>query len=45
MSRPGMKQIAEHYKERATKANLPYAIDRCAGLRHGRGMADPRGRR
>lgn len=26
MSRPGMKKIAEHYKERATKANLPYPI-------------------
>ena len=26
MSRPGMKKIAELYKERATKANLPYAI-------------------
>lgn len=26
MSRPGMKRIAEHYKERATKANLPYPI-------------------
>ena len=26
MSRPGMKKIAELYKERATKANLPYPI-------------------
>ncbi|MFX8445391.1 hypothetical protein ABTL54_20770, partial [Acinetobacter baumannii] len=24
--RPGMKKIAELYKERATKANLPYPI-------------------
>ena len=45
MSRPGMKKIAELYKERATKANLPYAIDRRAGRRHGRRLADPRGRR
>lgn len=26
LSRPGMKKIAELYKERATKANLPYPI-------------------
>lgn len=26
MSRPGMKRIADLYKERATKANLPYPI-------------------
>ncbi len=26
MSRPGMKKIAQLYKERATKANLPYPI-------------------
>ena len=43
MSRPGLKRIAAEFKEKATKANLPYTDDRCAGLRHGRGMADPRG--
>ena len=26
MSRPGVRRIAEAYKERATKANLPYAL-------------------
>ena len=26
MSRPGVRKIAEAYKERATKANLPYAL-------------------
>ena len=45
MSRPGMKKLAAEFKEKATKANLPYTHHRRPGLRHGLGMADPRGRR